>query len=174
MLGMGDMMKQAKAMQEKMAKVQEQVAALEVTGESGAGLVRVQMTGRHDVRAVTIDPALMSEDREVLEDLIAAAVNDAVRRVEGEQKALMSEVTAVTFAAGHEAVLMPYPAPLEALIEQLRVLPGVGRRSAQRMAFQLLERDRPQAQALAEGLLNALEKNFKLSAVPDTYRRFRM
>ncbi|MEE3109000.1 MAG: YbaB/EbfC family nucleoid-associated protein [Pseudomonadota bacterium] len=94
MLGMGDMMKQAKAMQEKMAKVQEQVAALEVTGESGAGLVRVQMTGRHDVRAVTIDPALMSEDREVLEDLIAAAVNDAVRRVEGEQKALMSAVTA--------------------------------------------------------------------------------
>jgi DNA-binding YbaB/EbfC family protein len=94
MLGMGDMMKQAKAMQEKMAKVQEEVAALEVTGESGAGLVRVQMTGRHDVRAVTIDPALMSEDREVLEDLIAAAVNDAVRRVEGEQKALMSEVTA--------------------------------------------------------------------------------
>lgn len=94
MLGMGDMMKQAKAMQEKMAKVQEQVAALEVTGESGAGLVRVQMTGRHDVRAVTIDPGLMSEDREVLEDLIAAAVNDAVRRVEEEQKALMSEVTA--------------------------------------------------------------------------------
>ena len=94
MLGMGDMMKQAKAMQEKMAKVQGQVAALEVTGESGAGLVRIQMTGRHDVRAVTIDPALMSEDREVLEDLIAAAVNDAVRRVEGEQKALMAEVTA--------------------------------------------------------------------------------
>ena len=94
MLGMGDMMKQAKAMQEKMAKVQEQVAALVVTGESGAGLVRIQMTGRHDVRAVTIDPALMSEDREVLEDLIAAAVNDAVRRVEGEQKALMAEVTA--------------------------------------------------------------------------------
>ena len=94
MLGMGDMMKQAKAMQEKMAKAQEQVAALEVTGESGAGLVRIQMTGRHDVRAVTIDPALMSEDRQVLEDLIAAAVNDAVRRVEGEQKALMAEVTA--------------------------------------------------------------------------------
>ena len=94
MLGMGDMMKQAKAMHEKLAKVREQVAALEVTGESGAGLVRVQMTGRHDVRAVTIDPALMSEDREVLEDLIAAAVNDAVRRVEGEQKALMAEVTA--------------------------------------------------------------------------------
>jgi len=94
MLGMGDMMKQAKAMQEKMAKAQEQVAALEVTGESGAGLVRIQMTGRHDVRAVTIDPALMSEDQEVLEDLIAAAVNDAVRRVEGEQKALIAEVTA--------------------------------------------------------------------------------
>ena len=85
MLGMGDMMKQAKAMQEKMAKVQEQVAALEVTG-GGAGSCAFQMTGRHDVRAVTIDPALMSEDREVLEDLIAAAVNDAVRRVEGSKK----------------------------------------------------------------------------------------
>ena len=94
MLGMGDMMKQAKAMQEKMAKVQEQVAALEVTGESGAGLVRIEMTGRHDGRGVTIDPALMGEDREVLEDLIAAAVNDAVRRVEGAQQALMAEVTA--------------------------------------------------------------------------------
>lgn len=94
MLGMGDMMKQAKAMQEKMAQAQERLAALEVTGESGAGLVAVRMTGRHDVRGVTLDPSLMSEDREVLEDLLAAAVNDAVRRVESAQKELMSEVTA--------------------------------------------------------------------------------
>ena len=94
MLGMGDMMKQAKAMQEKMAQAQERLAALEVTGESGAGLVSVRMTGRHDVRGVTLDPSLMSEDREVLEDLLAAAVNDAVRRVERAQKELMSEVTA--------------------------------------------------------------------------------
>ncbi len=94
MLGMGDMMKQAKAMQEKMAQAQERLAALEVTGESGAGLVSVRMTGRHDVRGVTLDPSLMSEDREVLEDLLAAAVNDAVRRVESAQKELMSEVTA--------------------------------------------------------------------------------
>ncbi|MBL6715002.1 MAG: hypothetical protein RLZZ174_33 [Pseudomonadota bacterium] len=94
MLGMGDMMKQAKAMQEKMAQAQERLAALEVTGESGAGLVAVRMTGRHDVRGVTLDPSLMSEDREVLEDLLAAAVNDAVRRVERAQKELMSEVTA--------------------------------------------------------------------------------
>jgi DNA-binding YbaB/EbfC family protein len=94
MLGMGDMMKQAKAMQEKMALAQERLAALEVTGESGAGLVAVRMTGRHDVRGVTLDPSLMSEDREVLEDLLAAAVNDAVRRVERAQKELMSEVTA--------------------------------------------------------------------------------
>lgn len=94
MLGMGDMMKQAKAMQDKMAQAQERLAALEVTGESGAGLVAVRMTGRHDVRGVTLDPSLMSEDREVLEDLLAAAVNDAVRRVERAQKELMSEVTA--------------------------------------------------------------------------------
>jgi DNA-binding YbaB/EbfC family protein len=94
MLGMGDIMKQAKAMQEKMAQAQERLAALEVTGESGAGLVAVRMTGRHDVRGVTLDPSLMSEDREVLEDLLAAAVNDAVRRVERAQKELMAEVTA--------------------------------------------------------------------------------
>ena len=77
--GMAGLMKQAQQMQEKMAKMQEELANMEITGQSGAGLVSVLMTGRHDVRRVSIDDSLMQEDKEVLEDLIAAAINDAVR-----------------------------------------------------------------------------------------------
>ncbi|MEZ5505537.1 MAG: YbaB/EbfC family nucleoid-associated protein [Gammaproteobacteria bacterium] len=79
---MGDLLKQAQKMQEQMQKMQEELAKAEVTGESGAGLVKVVMTGRHDVKRVQIDDSLLKEDKEVLEDLIAAAVNDAVRKVE--------------------------------------------------------------------------------------------
>lgn len=85
-----DLMQQAKQMQEEMQKAQAELANTEVTGESGAGLVKVTMTGRHDVRRVSIDDAVMSEDKEVLEDLLAAAVNDAVRRVEAHNKEAMS------------------------------------------------------------------------------------
>ncbi|HEY7884234.1 MAG TPA: YbaB/EbfC family nucleoid-associated protein [Cellvibrionaceae bacterium] len=94
MLGMGDMMKQAQQMQEKMQKLQEEIASSEVTGQSGAGMVTVTMTGRHDVRRVQIDPSLLGEDKEMLEDLIAAAVNDAVRRVETASRDKMQELTA--------------------------------------------------------------------------------
>ena len=80
--GMGNIMKQAQEMQERMQKMQEELANVEVNGESGAGLVKVTMTGRHDVKRVQIDDSLLGEDKEVLEDLLAAAVNDAVRRVE--------------------------------------------------------------------------------------------
>jgi len=90
MNNMGDMMKKAQKMQEEMQKAQEEIAKAEVTGESGAGLVKVTMNGRHDVRQVQIDPSLMSEEKEILEDLLAAAVNDAVRRVEANQKEKMS------------------------------------------------------------------------------------
>lgn len=90
---MGDLMKQAQQLQEQMQKAQEQLANAEVTGESGAGLVKVVMTGRHDVRRVTLDPSLLSEDKEVLEDLLAAAVNDAVRRVEANSREVMSGLT---------------------------------------------------------------------------------
>ncbi|HSB97876.1 MAG TPA: YbaB/EbfC family nucleoid-associated protein, partial [Spongiibacteraceae bacterium] len=76
--GLGDLMKQAQQLQEQMQKAQEQLAAAEVTGEAGAGLVKVIMTGRHDVKRVVIDPSLLQEDKEILEDLLAAAVNDAV------------------------------------------------------------------------------------------------
>jgi len=83
---MNDIMKQAQQMQADLQKAQEEVAKTEVTGESGAGLVKVTMNGRHDVSSVDIDPSLMQEEKEVLEDLLAAAVNDAVRRIEEYQK----------------------------------------------------------------------------------------
>ena len=86
MKGLGDIMKQAKAVQENMQKMQEELVNLEVEGEAGAGMVKVTMTGRHDVKNVTIDPGVLSEDKQLLEDLLAAAVNDAVRKVEVASK----------------------------------------------------------------------------------------
>ena len=81
-------------MQENMQKAQEEIAKLEVTGESGAGLVKITMTGRHDVKSVSIDPTLIGDDKDMLEDLIAAAVNDANRRVENMTQEKMSGLTA--------------------------------------------------------------------------------
>jgi DNA-binding YbaB/EbfC family protein len=91
--GMGNMMKQAQQMQERMQKMQEEVANMEVTGESGAGLVKVTITGNHSVRRVQLDDSLMEDDKDMLEDLIAAAFNDAARRVEETQKEKMAGVT---------------------------------------------------------------------------------
>ena len=93
MKGLGDMMKQAQQMQEKMQSMQSELANIEVVGESGAGLVRITMTGRHDAKSVAIDSSLLGDDKEVLEDLIAAAINDAVRRVESENQKKMSDLT---------------------------------------------------------------------------------
>lgn len=90
---MGNIMKQAQAMQDKMAKMQEDLAKMEVVGESGAGLVKVTMLGSHSVKRVDIDDSLMEDDKDMLEDLIAAAINDAVRRVEETNKEQMAKVT---------------------------------------------------------------------------------
>ena len=92
--GLGNIMKQAQKMQEELQKAQEQIANTEVTGEAGAGMVKVVMTGRHDVKRIEIDPSLMSDDKEMLEDLVAAAVNDANRRVESMMQEKMSGLTA--------------------------------------------------------------------------------
>ncbi|MFQ3169999.1 MAG: DNA-binding YbaB/EbfC family protein [Oleispira sp.] len=92
--GMGNLMKQAQQMQEKMQKAQEELANSEVQGESGAGLVKITMTGRHDVKRVELDDSMMSEDKELLEDLLAAAVNDAVRKIEEKNQSQMSSMTA--------------------------------------------------------------------------------
>ncbi|HKB82386.1 MAG TPA: YbaB/EbfC family nucleoid-associated protein [Burkholderiales bacterium] len=87
------LMKQAQQMQENLKKAQEEIAAMEIEGQAGAGMVKVTMTGRHDVKRVSIDPSLMGDDKDMLEDLIAAAVNDAVRRVETVTQEKMGGLT---------------------------------------------------------------------------------
>ncbi|MBE9540171.1 MAG: YbaB/EbfC family nucleoid-associated protein [Proteobacteria bacterium] len=89
-----DLMQQAQKMQADMQKAQEELGHAEVQGESGAGLVSVTMTGRHDVKRVCIDDSVFSEEKAVLEDLLAAAVNDAVRKVEAHNREAMSGLTA--------------------------------------------------------------------------------
>ena len=88
------LMKQAQQMQDNMKKAQEQLAAIEVEGQSGAGLVKVLINCRNDVRRVTIDPSLLADDKDMLEDLVAAAVNDALRKAEQTSQEKMSSVTA--------------------------------------------------------------------------------
>ena len=93
MKGLGDIMKQAQEMQANMQKMQEDLANISVEGQAAAGLVKVTMTGRHDVKSVVIDDSVMSEDKAMLEDLLAAAVNDAVRKVEERNREKMGELT---------------------------------------------------------------------------------
>jgi nucleoid-associated protein EbfC len=90
---MGNMMQQAQKMQEKLRKEQEEIARMEVEGAAGAGMVKVTMTGKHDVKRVHIDPSVM-DDKEMLEDLIAAAINDAVRKLEAVTAERMGALTA--------------------------------------------------------------------------------
>lgn len=88
------LMKQAQAMQENLKKAQEELGHVEVTGESGSGMVTVLMTCKHNVKRVTIDPSLLAEDKDMLEDLVAAAFNDAVRKAAETSDAKMSKLTA--------------------------------------------------------------------------------
>jgi DNA-binding YbaB/EbfC family protein len=92
--GISGLMQQAQKMQEQMQKAQAELAAREVEGQAGAGLVKVTMTGKHAVKRVQIDPSLLAEDRDMLEDLIAAAINDAVHRVEVMTQEQMGALTA--------------------------------------------------------------------------------
>jgi hypothetical protein len=92
--GLGNLMKQAQQMQENMKKAQEELAHTEVEGQSGAGLVKVTITCRFAVKKVTIDPSLLSEDKDMLEDLVMAAMNDAVGKAEAATQAKMSAFTA--------------------------------------------------------------------------------
>ena len=91
--GIGNLMKQAQKMQADMQKAQEELANMEVEGEAGGGMVKVLMNGRHELRRVTLDDSLMQDDKEMIEDLLAAAVNDAVRRIEQQTQEKMSGVT---------------------------------------------------------------------------------
>lgn len=90
----GQLMKQAQRMQAQMQKAQEELATLEVTGEAGGGLVRLRMSCRHEVRAITIDPSLLGDDRDMLEDVLVAAFNDALRRAERATQEKMAGMTA--------------------------------------------------------------------------------
>ena len=92
--GLGNLMKQAQKMQADMQKAQEEIASMEVIGESGGGMVKVTMTGRHEARRVEIDEALINDDKEMLEDLIAAAINDAAHKVESVTQERMAGMTA--------------------------------------------------------------------------------
>lgn len=92
--GLGNLMKQAQQMQEKMAQMQEEIAKIEVTGEAGAGLVKVTINGSHNCRRVEIDPSLLKDnDKDMLEDLATAAFNDAARRISEVQKKKMSAIS---------------------------------------------------------------------------------
>ena len=90
---LAEIMKQAQKMQENMQRAQEQLAQLEVEGQSGAGLVKILMTCKHDVRRVTIDPSVLEDDREMLEDLIAAAFNDAIQKIQTTTQERMGDAT---------------------------------------------------------------------------------
>lgn len=92
--GLGEMMKKAQEMQENLQRAQREQANREVSGESGGGMVKIVMRGTHEVNRVTIDPSLVDEDVEMLEDLVAAAINDAVHKVEKSNQAAMQEMTA--------------------------------------------------------------------------------
>lgn len=92
--GIGNLMKQAQQMQENMKRMQEQLGQMEVEGQAGSGMVKVLMTCKHDVRRVSIDPSLLADEREMLEDLVAAAFNDAARRVDATVQEKMAGVTA--------------------------------------------------------------------------------
>jgi DNA-binding YbaB/EbfC family protein len=102
--GLGNILKQAQAMQENLKRAQEELAALEITGAAGGGMVRVTMTGRHEVRRVEIDAALLRDDKEVLEDMVAAAMNDAARKVEQATQEKMARITGGMSLPG-----MPFP-----------------------------------------------------------------
>ena len=91
---LGNLMKQAQKMQAEMKKAQEELAGIEVTGQSGGGMVSVLMNGRHELRRVTIDASMLQDDKEMLEDLVAAAVNDAVHRLERETQERLAGMTA--------------------------------------------------------------------------------
>ena len=93
MFNMGNMMKQAQLMQERLQKAQDEIAKMEVVGESGAGMVKITVTGNHEVRRVSIDDSLFTDDKDILEALLAAAFNDAQRRIEEQSKEKLSAVT---------------------------------------------------------------------------------
>ncbi|MDR3477736.1 MAG: YbaB/EbfC family nucleoid-associated protein [Gammaproteobacteria bacterium] len=100
--GLGDLMKKAQEMQKKMQEIQKQIAEMEVTGQSGGGLVKIVMSGQHFAKRVTLDPAVLKEEKTVLEDLIAAAINDASDKIEKGTRDRMSGLSGIKLPDGFE------------------------------------------------------------------------
>lgn len=100
--GLGDLMKKAQEMQKKMQEIQKQVAEMEVTGQAGGGLVKIVMTGQHMSKRVTLDPSLLKEEKSIVEDLIAAAINDAASKIEKGTRDKMSALTGIKLPDGFD------------------------------------------------------------------------
>jgi DNA-binding YbaB/EbfC family protein len=98
--GLGDLMKKAQEMQKKMQEIQKQIAEMEVTGQSGGGLVKIVMTGQHYAKRVTLDASVLKEEKSILEDLIAAAINDATDKIEKGTRDKMSSLTGIKLPDG--------------------------------------------------------------------------
>lgn len=100
--GLGDLMKKAQEMQKKMQEIQQQISEMEVTGQSGAGLVKITMNGQHFAKRVAMDPSLLKEDKSIIEDLIAAAINDAAGKIEKSTRDKMSALTGIKLPDGFD------------------------------------------------------------------------
>jgi DNA-binding YbaB/EbfC family protein len=100
--GLGDLMKKAQEMQKKMQEIQKQIAEMEVTGQSGGGLVKIIMSGQHYAKRVSLDPSLLKEEKAIIEDLIAAAINDAVDKIEKSTREKMGALTGIKLPDGFE------------------------------------------------------------------------
>jgi DNA-binding YbaB/EbfC family protein len=100
--GLGDLMKKAQEMQKKMQEIQKQIAEMEVIGQSGGGLVKIVMTGQHFAKRVTLDPSLLKEEKSIIEDLIAAAINDATGKIEKGTRDKMSALTGIKLPDGFD------------------------------------------------------------------------
>ncbi len=100
--GLGDLMKKAQEMQKKMQEIQKQIAEMEVTGQSGGGLVKIVVSGQHFAKRVTLDPSLLKEEKTIIEDLIAAAINDAVSKIEKGTREKMSSLTGIKLPEGFD------------------------------------------------------------------------
>jgi hypothetical protein len=100
--GLGELMRKAQEMQKTMQDIQKQIAEMEVTGQSGGGLVKIVMTGQHFAKRVTLDPALLKEEKSIIEDLIAAAINDAAEKIEKGTREKMSALTNIKLPEGFD------------------------------------------------------------------------
>lgn len=98
--GLGDLMKKAQEMQKKMQEIQQQISEMEITGQSGGGMVKIVMTGQHIAKRVTLDPALLKEDKTIIEDLFATAINDATAKIEKNTREKMSSLTGIKLPDG--------------------------------------------------------------------------